>query len=86
MIYLVALESLGVQGGGRNALVEANATKQFVFKDTEVADAGDQWRIQDFCEGDADETRYSLPSGEGIPPPHWGRGLGRGLCHLFRQF
>jgi len=22
----------------------------------------------------------------GCPPPHWGRGLGRGLCHLRRKF
>ena len=24
--------------------------------------------------------------GEGCPPPHWGRGLGRGLCPLPRKF
>ena len=32
------------------------------------------------------EDRGAEGGGEGCPPPHWGRGLGRGLCPVPRKF
>ena len=35
---------------------------------------------------EAPQAPRSVGSGEGIPPPHWGKGLWRWLCPLPRKF
>jgi len=41
-----------------------------------------QWRTQDFIMGGVEvpQAPRRVRREKGYPPPHWGKGLGRGLC------